>query len=162
MTELATLQDPPVGGVLELAKHSRERISRQLGQIQAARPFRGAGPIAQARWLQDKADVHDRIAGYLRDLGDISGAVEAEVLASRCRIDARDLTRTVGTAEAGGCEDVACLDGPCLPVRPVAARPPANASTCRGAIAIPEDARVRGRGVRVQDDVLVTCGPGLP
>ena len=164
MTEPITITDPQVSaaGVLELARRSRERISRQLGQIQAARPSGGAGPIAQARWLQDKADVHDRIAGYLRDLGDIPGAVEAEVLASRCRIDARDLTHTASTAEAGGREDAACLDGPCPPVRPAAARPPATAATCRGVSAIPEHAQARSRDVRDQGDVLVTCGPGLP
>ncbi len=164
MTEPATLQDPPapVGGVLEQARQSRERILRQLGQVQAARPARGAGPAAQARWLRDKADVHDRIAGYLRDLGDIPGAVEAEVLATRCRIDARDLTHTASTAESGGREDVACLDGPCPPVRPAAARPPATAATCRGVSAIPEHAQARSRDVRDQGEVLVTCGPGLP
>lgn len=162
MTEPVTRRElpAPAAGVLDQARQSRERISRQLGQIQAARPARGAEPTVQARWLLEKAEVHDRIAGYLRGLGDIPGAVEAEVLASRCRLDARDLAQATGhrggAAEAG--RNRLCLS----PARPTAARLPVGPSTCRGAIAVPDDSHLRGIRGRGLDEVLVTCGPGLP
>ena len=80
------------------ATAGRERISRQRGGVHASRPPAGAGPEARAGWLLDRAGVHDQLADQLRRIGDVAGAVQSEVLASRCRVDARDLIRASGTA----------------------------------------------------------------
>ena len=90
---------------LAQAKGGRARIQSLLGRVQARRPATGADTATRAGWLRDKASVHDQIAGYLRQIGDIPGAVEAEVLATRSRADASDLTRDDGTATT--------IDGPC-------------------------------------------------
>jgi hypothetical protein len=165
--EPATTTTPtlaPSLGLLQQAKEGRARIARDLGRVQAARPATAAGPVAQASWLRDKAAVHDQIAGYLRGIGDIHGAVEVEVLASRCRIDARDLTTSAADAtEPAGREAVLSADGPCcVPSRPAAARPPSSATTCRGLVDLTQPARGRGTDHAALDGVLVTCGPGLP
>ncbi len=128
------------------AKGGRARIASQLTGIQARRPGAGSGTEAQARWLQDKASVHDQIAGYLRQIGDVAGAVEAEVLASRCRIDARDLTVP------------AAPDGPCPQAQTRSAAVALSDGYRPGVIPAPDRHRLD------QDDWVeaVTCGPGLP
>ena len=133
------------------AKGGRARIQAQLAGIQARRPAAGAGVDARAAWLRDKANVHDQIGSYLRRIGDIAGAVEAEVLATRCRVDATDLIRDDG--------ETTTVLGPC----PGLVLP-------RGAARTPEercfyDGPPAPRTEQTQpsdwgDDV--TCGPGLP
>lgn len=87
------------------ARTARTRMSRQLAGVQSRRPGRDADTATRAAWLRDKAGVHDQIAGYLRRIGDTAGAIEAEVLATRCRADACDLVRDDGT--------VTTILGPC-------------------------------------------------
>ena len=146
------------GPSLAQARGGRARVGAQLAAVNASRPATGAGPGARAVWLQDKAGVHDQIAGYLRQIGDIPGAVEAEVLASRCRIDARDLT-----AQADGGLGA---DGPdTAQIRPTAATPPLTAGDCRGLTnTSPGRDLDRGHGLDParRDDVIQTCGAGLP
>jgi hypothetical protein len=152
------------GPSLAQARGGRARVAAQLAAVNASRPATGAGPGARAVWLQDKAGVHDQIAASLRQIGDIPGAVEAEVLASRCRIDARDLTDVdrAGHADGGGLG----ADGPAPgPIRPRAAIPPPTAGDCRG-LTSPAPGRDLDRGHGLdparRDDVIQTCGAGLP
>ena len=117
----------------------RDETVRRLGELLGSRPPAGAGLEVRAGWLRDKAAMHDQIAGYLRQVGDVTGAVEAEVQASRCRIDADDLATTppaasdqhgwetsstgcptaagqpwfAGAEPAGTDDDVAWTCGPC-------------------------------------------------
>ena len=49
-------------------------------------------PADAAAWLTRQAEVHDLIAHRARELGDGAGAVEAEVLACRARLDAAEVT----------------------------------------------------------------------
>ena len=78
-------------GGLGSAVGARARISTQIAVLLRSRPPAGADHGRVAGWLRDKADVHDLIAARLREIGDVPGAVEAEVLAARARLDARDL-----------------------------------------------------------------------
>ena len=132
------------------AKGGRARIQAQLAGIQARRPAAGAGDAARAAWLRDKANVHDQIGSYLRRIGDVAGAVEAEVLATRCRVDATDLTRDNGMTTT--------VLGPCpgLVTPRTAARTPEERCFSDVPPAPRTDQTQPGR---VAD---VTCGPGLP
>lgn len=87
------------------AQGARARVAAQLASVQGRRPAAGADSAARAAWLRDKASVHDQIAGYLRRVGDTAGAVEAGMLATRCRADAHDLARDQAT--------VTTILGPC-------------------------------------------------
>ena len=131
---------------LEQARGARSRVGEQLRQVQATRPAAGAGPQARARWLRDKASVHDQIASHLRQIGDVTGAVEAEVLASRCRLDARDLTAESASHPAGadprGRWELTSTGRPWGPGTRPLHREPAEAG--------------------IEDVPLTTCGPGLP
>lgn len=103
MSDLLPAADAPGSGLLAQARDGRARVSTQLARLNATRPRTGADTAARASWLRDKADVHDQIAGFLSRIGDVAGSVEAEVLAARCRADARDLldsTPHPGTAVA--------------------------------------------------------------
>ena len=91
------------GQSLQVARVARARMSALVDRVHAGRPRAGAPAGQRAAWLAAKADVHDQIAGYLRRIGDVPGAVEAEVLAARARIDATDLATTpviTGTGES--------------------------------------------------------------
>jgi hypothetical protein len=130
--------------VLEQARGVRSQAVEQLRTVQATRPASGAGPQAQARWLRDKASVHDQIAGHLRLIGDVSGAVEAEVLASRCRLDARDLTADSAAQPSSIDPDRGWeLTSTGCPWGPVS----------RGDLQLADG---------IEDVPLTTCGPGLP
>jgi hypothetical protein len=90
-----TTTNPSTGtGGLGSAVGGRARISTQIAVLLRSRPPTGSDHARVAGWLRDKADVHDQIATRLREIGDVPGAVEAEVLAARARLDARDLTPT--------------------------------------------------------------------
>jgi hypothetical protein len=137
------------GPSLDEARGGRSRIQGQLRQIQGRRPAAGAELAARASWLRDKASVHDQIAGYLRQIGDIAGAVEAEVLATRCRADAADLIRDDGT--------VTTVLGPCPAlVLPTAGSTSKPYGYCQFDAPPPQRT---DQTDRVED---VTCGPGLP
>ena len=133
---------------LEQARGARSRVGEQLRQVQATRPAAGAGPQARARWLRDKASVHDQIASHLRQIGDVTGAVEAEVLASRCRLDARDLTAESASQPADDDADphrdweLTSTGVPWGPGTRPLHREPAEAG--------------------IEDVPITTCGPGLP
>ena len=140
---------------LDEARTGRTRIAAQLRQIQGRRPTTAAGPDARASWLRDKAGVHDQIAGYLRQIGDVAGAVEAEVLAARCRADAHDLAAN-SAVDAGPGEAATAL-GPCPGWTCTEGRASAHPYGCCHVDAPPTQRTD-------QNDVAqdVTCGPGLP
>ena len=69
------------------------RLSRRIADLAATRPPAGAPPAQVVAWLNRKADLHLTIAERCRALGDVPGAVEAEVLAHRAHRDADDLAR---------------------------------------------------------------------
>lgn len=134
-----TNSDAGAGGLPALV--GRDETVRRLGDLLGSRPPVGAGAEVRAGWLRDKAAMHDQIAGYLRQVGDVTGAVEAEVQASRCRIDAEDLT--TAPPAAGDQDDWGT-----------------TSTGCPWAAGQPWFAAAEPDGT---DDVGTwTCGPGLP
>jgi hypothetical protein len=94
--------EPSSRGTGEGTVSARVSLHSLLADLAGTRPAPGSSPEEFASWLQRKADVHDAIAGRLSEIGDVRGAVEADVLASRARVDAAELLETAAGHRPGG------------------------------------------------------------